>query len=110
MCEQRRSVTKRQEINILITIERRKANWIVHILRRKCLLKHVIERKTEGRIEVTEKSGRRHKQLQGDLREKERVLEIARGSTGSRCVENWLWKGLWNCCKADGGMNGFYIL
>jgi hypothetical protein len=29
-----------------------KANWIVHILRRNCLLKHVIEGKIEGGIEV----------------------------------------------------------
>jgi hypothetical protein len=29
-------------------IKRRKANWIGHILRRHCLLKHVIERKREG--------------------------------------------------------------
>jgi hypothetical protein len=36
------------------TIKRRKANWIGHILRRNCLLKHVIEGKLEGRKEVTE--------------------------------------------------------
>jgi hypothetical protein len=33
--------------------KRRKANWIGHILRRNCLLKHVIEGKLEGRIEMT---------------------------------------------------------
>ena len=31
----------------------RKANWIGHILRRNCLLRHVVEVKIEGRIEVT---------------------------------------------------------
>jgi hypothetical protein len=31
--------------NIVHTIKRRKANWIGHILRRNCLLKHVIEGK-----------------------------------------------------------------
>ena len=31
--------------NILHTIKRRKANWIGHILRRNCLLKHVIKGK-----------------------------------------------------------------
>jgi hypothetical protein len=35
--------------NIVHTIKRRKAYWIGHILRRNCLLKHVIERKVEGR-------------------------------------------------------------
>jgi hypothetical protein len=34
--------------NILHTIERRKADWIGHILRRNCLLKHVFEGKIEG--------------------------------------------------------------
>jgi hypothetical protein len=34
--------------NILHTTKRRKANWIGHILRRNCLLKHVIEGKLEG--------------------------------------------------------------
>jgi hypothetical protein len=41
----------KEESNILYTIKRRKANWIRHILRRNCLLKHVIEGKIEGRIE-----------------------------------------------------------
>jgi len=40
-----------------------KANWIGHIWRRKCLLKHVTEGKVEGRIEVTGTRGRRGKQL-----------------------------------------------
>jgi hypothetical protein len=35
--------------NILHRIERRKANWTGHILRRNCLLKHVIEGAIEGR-------------------------------------------------------------
>jgi len=39
----------KEEMNILQTIHRRKANWIGHILRRDCLLKHVIEGKIEGR-------------------------------------------------------------
>jgi hypothetical protein len=32
------------------TIKRRKANWIGHILRRNCLLKHVIEGTLDGRL------------------------------------------------------------
>ena len=32
-----------EERNIIHTIKRRKADWIAYILRRKCLLKHVIE-------------------------------------------------------------------
>ena len=51
----------KEEGNILQTIKIRKANWIGHILRRYCLLKHVIEGKIEGRIEVTGRRGRRRK-------------------------------------------------
>jgi hypothetical protein len=57
------------ERNILHAIKRRKANWIGHILRRNCLLKHVIEGKVEGRIEVMERRERRRKQLLADHRE-----------------------------------------
>jgi hypothetical protein len=45
----------KEERYILQTIKRRKANWIGHILRRNCLLKHIIEGKIEGRIEVMER-------------------------------------------------------
>jgi len=55
------------EMNILHTMCRRKANWIGHILRRNCLLKHVIEGKIEGRIEVAVRRGRRNKQLLDDI-------------------------------------------
>jgi hypothetical protein len=54
-----------EEGNILRTIKRRKANWIGHILRRNCLLKHIIE----GRIEGTGRRGRRRKQLLDNLKE-----------------------------------------
>jgi hypothetical protein len=72
----------KEERNILRTIKRRKANWIGHILRRNCLLKHVIEGKLEGRIGMTGRRGRRRKQLLHDLEEsigywklKEEVLD-----------------------------------
>ena len=32
----------KEKINILNTIERRETNWIGHILRTNCLLKHII--------------------------------------------------------------------
>jgi hypothetical protein len=67
-CEKWRSITRvKEDRNILHTIKRRKANWIGHILRRNCLLEHVIEGKLEGRIEMTGRRGRRHKQLLDDL-------------------------------------------
>jgi hypothetical protein len=36
-------------------------SWIGHILRRNCLLKHVIQGKIEGRKEMTGGQGRRRK-------------------------------------------------
>jgi hypothetical protein len=59
----------KEERNIVHTIKGRKANWIGHILRRNCLLKHVIEGKLEGRTEMTGRRGRRRKQLLDDLKE-----------------------------------------
>jgi hypothetical protein len=41
-----------------------------HIERRNCLLKHVIEGKIKGRIEVKGRRGRRCKQLLDDRKEK----------------------------------------
>jgi hypothetical protein len=66
----------KEERNIVHTIKRMKANWIGHILRRNCLLKHVIEGKLEGRIEVTVRRGRRRKQLLDDLKEKRRYWKL----------------------------------
>jgi hypothetical protein len=48
-----------EERNILHTVKGRKDNWIGQILIRNCLMKHVIEGKLAGRIEVTRRRGRR---------------------------------------------------
>jgi hypothetical protein len=66
----------KEERNNVHTIKRRKANWIGHILRRNCLLKHVIEEKLEGRIKMTGRRGRRRKQLLDDLKEKKRYWKL----------------------------------
>jgi hypothetical protein len=57
----------KEEMNILHTKRRRKANLTGHILRRNCLPKHIIERKISG----TRRRGRRRKQLLDDLRKQE---------------------------------------
>jgi hypothetical protein len=57
----------KEERNILHTINRRTADWIGHILRRNCLLKHVIEGKIDGKIKVTRRRGSRRKQLLDEL-------------------------------------------
>jgi hypothetical protein len=68
-------------------------NHIGHILHRNCLLKHVIEGKIDGRMEVKGRRGRRCKQLLDDLK----------GSRGcwklKRDARNSLWKSLGTCRK-----------
>jgi hypothetical protein len=66
----------KEDRNTLHTIKRIKDNWIGHTLRRNCLLKYVIEGKLEGRIEMTEKRGRRRKQLLEDLKGKRRYWKL----------------------------------
>jgi hypothetical protein len=58
----------KEEKIILQIIKRRKATWIDHVLCRNCLQKHVTGGKIEGMVEVTERRGRRLKQLQNDLK------------------------------------------
>jgi hypothetical protein len=60
----------KEDRNVRHTIKRGKANWIVHTLRRNCLLKHVIERKMEERIKVMGRRERRRKQQLDDFKEK----------------------------------------
>jgi hypothetical protein len=62
----------KEERNILHTVRRRKANWIGHILRRNCLLSHIIE----GKIIWTRRRGRRRKQLLDDLKEVRRYWKL----------------------------------
>jgi len=62
--------------NILHTVNRRKGNWIGHILGGNCLLKHVIEGQIVGRIEVTGRRGRRRKQLLDAIKEKRRWSKL----------------------------------
>jgi hypothetical protein len=74
----------KEERNILRTIKIRKAKWIVHILRRNCLLKHVIHGKIEVKIEGTGKRGRRRKKLLDDFKHKRgywKLIEEALDST-----------------------------
>ena len=54
-----KSVTVKEVWNCVCTVRRSKANWIGHILHRKCVLKHAIEVKVQG----TRRLGRRRKQL-----------------------------------------------
>jgi len=59
----------KEQRNILHEISKRKANWIVHILRRNCLLLRVIEGEIRGGIEVTGRRGRRRRKLLDNLKD-----------------------------------------
>jgi hypothetical protein len=63
------------------------SNWIGHILRRNCLLKHVIEGRAEGRIEMTGRRGRRRTQLLDDLKEKRRYWKLK-----EEALDRTLWR------------------
>jgi hypothetical protein len=79
----------KEQRNILHEISKRKANWIGHIVRRKCLLRQVIEGKIKGAIEMIGRRGRRRRKLLGDLKErrgyshlKEEALDCAMWRAG----------------------------
>jgi hypothetical protein len=77
----------KEERNILHAIKRRKANWICLILRRNCLLKHVIEGKLDAMIEMNGRRGRRRKQLLDDLKEKKRYWKLEQ-----EALDRTLWR------------------
>jgi hypothetical protein len=54
---------------------------------RKCLLKHVIEGKIEGRLEVLGRRGRRHKQLLNDFKEKREYWKLKK-----EALDHCLWR------------------
>jgi hypothetical protein len=74
----------KEERNIVHTIKRRKANWIGHILRRNCFLKHVIEGKLEVR---TGRRGRTRKQLLDGPKEKRRYWKLK-----EEALDRTLWR------------------
>jgi hypothetical protein len=76
----------KEETNIPHTIKRRRANWTGHIVRRNCLLKHIIEGMIEERIEVTGRRVRRRKGLLYDIKEKRGY-----GKLKEEALEGTLW-------------------
>ena len=65
---------------MLHAIKGSKANWIGHSLN--CLLKHFIDGKIQGRIEVTGKRGRRSRHLLDDLKEKRGYFKLLEEALG----------------------------
>jgi hypothetical protein len=66
-----------------------------------CLLKHVIEGKAEGRIEVIGRWGRRHKQLLNDLKEVRRYWKLKEETQDSTPWRTQFGRGLRTCCTTD---------
>ena len=61
----------KEQKNFLHEINKWRANWIGHILRRNCLLQRVIEGKIKGGgIDVTGRRGRRRRKLLDDLKDR----------------------------------------
>ena len=69
-----------EQRNILHEIRKRKANWIGHILHRNCLLKHFIEGKIKGEMEVKRRRGRRRKKLLDDLKDRRGYSHLKEGA------------------------------
>ena len=59
-----------EQRNILHEIRKRKANWVGHILRRKSLIKQVIEGKTKREMEVKRRLGRRRWKLLDEIKDR----------------------------------------
>jgi hypothetical protein len=89
----------KEERNILHTVKGRKDNWIGQILRGNWLLKHVIEGKLAGRIEVRGRRGRRSKQLLDALKETRGYWELK-----EEALDRTLWRtGFGRGCGPVGG-------
>ena len=71
-------------------------------MRKNCLLKHVIEGKIGGSIEVMVRRGRRGKQLLDDLNKK-RVCWKLKEEALDGAVRTRLGKVLWTCRKTECG-------
>jgi hypothetical protein len=78
----------KEQRNIIHEISKWKANWILYILCRNCLLRQVIEGKIKGVIEVTGRRGIRRRKLLDDLKERRRYTEG--GSSRSHYVDSSL--------------------
>ena len=83
-----------KERNVLHTIKMGKVNCIGHVLSRNCLIKHIIEGKIEGSLEVTGRRGRKSKQLMDDLKKKRRSCKLKEEAVDRICGE-FAFKSLW---------------
>jgi len=59
----------KEKRNIVHAVKGGKDNWVSHILRRNCVLKHVIEGEIEKSVDRTGRRGRRRKEVLNELKE-----------------------------------------
>jgi hypothetical protein len=88
-CEKWRSISVKDQRNILHEISKRKTKWIGHILRRNCFQQQVIKGKIKGGLKVTGRRGRRRKKLLDDFKKR-------RGY--SHLKEEALDRTMWRAC------------
>jgi hypothetical protein len=102
------SLRVKEERNALHTINRRTVTSNGHILRRNCLLKHVLAGRVEGRLEVMGRRGRRREQLLDDLKKGKKGYWKLKDEVVARTVwKNWLCKRLWTLRKTGRRMKWF---
>jgi len=77
----------KEDRNVLHIINRRKDNYIGHMLCRNCLVKHDIGWKRDGRIGVTERRGRRSKQLLDGFKKKREYFKLK-----EETVDHTVWR------------------
>jgi hypothetical protein len=83
----------KEQRNILHEIHKRKADWIVHILRRNCILQRVTEGKIQGGIEVTRRLGRKCRKLLDDLKERRGYSHLKEES-----LDRTMWRAGFGSC------------
>ena len=89
-----------EQRNILHEIRKWKANWIGHILCRNCLLKHVIEGKIKGDMEVTRRRGRRCKKQLDDLKDKRGYSHLK-----EEALDRTMWRHTFSILSSDRILN-----
>ena len=94
---------EKEQRNTIHKIKRRKAYWTGHILRKNCLLKHVIEGNVEEKIYVTGKRGRRRQQLLEDVMENERYWKFKEVSLDRTVCRTRRVKGYKSVVRLRGG-------
>ena len=89
-----------EQRNILHETRKRTATWIGHILHRNCLLKHVIEGKIKGEMEVIRRRGRRRKKLLDDLKDRRGYYHLKEEAL-DRTVKESFRRRLWACRQTE---------